>query len=124
LDDNLRLALIRTLLAAERNYLSIERTQLAQLRTGLSLAVIPPSAAATLSYVISFTPETFRLEIILYIFLTALTISGVYLSVWAYRKLSKTRATQMLIHKRELEVIAEAESLKHYFKDILTQNNS
>jgi uncharacterized membrane protein YidH (DUF202 family) len=120
LDDNIRLALIRTLLAAERNYLAIERTQLSQLRTGLSLAVIPPSVAATLLYAISFIHETFLLEIILYVFLAALTISGVYLSVLSYRKLSKTRAIQMLIHKRELEVIAEAESLKHYFKDILT----
>jgi uncharacterized membrane protein YidH (DUF202 family) len=123
LDDNLRLALIRTLLAAERNYLAIERTQLSQLRTGLSLAVIPPSAAATLTYAFSFISQTFQLEIILYIFLTALTIAGIYLSVVSYRKLSKTRAIQMLIRKRELEVIAEAESLKHYFKDILTLNN-
>jgi len=124
LDDNVRLALIRTLLAAERNYLAIERTQLSQLRTGLSLAVIPPSAAATLSYAFNLITGSFRLEIILYIFLAALTISGVYLSVLSYRKLSKTRAIQMLIRKRELEVIAEAETLTHYFKDILTLNTS
>jgi uncharacterized membrane protein YidH (DUF202 family) len=46
LDEQETLAVIRTLLAYERNYQAIERTQLAELRTGLSLALITPPAAA------------------------------------------------------------------------------
>jgi len=119
LDDTTLLALIRTLLAAERNYLAVERTQLSQLRTGLSLAVIAPSAAATLSYAFSYFPENFQFEIIFYIFLTALTLFGTYMSISSYRKLSETRRVQKIIRNRETEIMAEAEFLKQYFKDIL-----
>ncbi len=119
MDDNTLLALIRTLLAAERNYLAIERTQLSQLRTGLSLAVIAPSATATFSYAFSYFPENFQFEIVIYIFLTALTLFGVYMSISSYRKMSETRRIRKIIHSREKEVMAEAEFLEKYLKDIL-----
>lgn len=122
MEDNTRLALIRTLLAAERNYLAIERTQLSQLRTGLSLAVIAPSAAATLSYAFSYFPESIQVEIIFYIFFTALTVFGTYMSISAYRKLSETRKVQKIIRNRETEVMAETEFLEQYFKDILIKS--
>ena len=57
MDEQEVLAVVRTLLAYERNYLSIERTQLAQLRTGLTLALITPPAAATLAYAFEFPSE-------------------------------------------------------------------
>ncbi|MCW4025445.1 MAG: DUF202 domain-containing protein [Candidatus Bathyarchaeota archaeon] len=122
MNDNTRLALIRTLLAAERNYLAIERTQLSQLRTGLSLAVIAPSAAATLSYAFSYFPETSQFEIIFFVFLTCLTVFGTYMSFSSYRKVRKTRSIRKLIHKKEIEVMSEAELVSHYFKDILVPN--
>ncbi len=118
LDDNTRLALIRTLLAAERNYLAIERTQLSQLRTGLSLAVIAPSAAATLTYFFIYFPAV-QLEIAVYVFLSVLTIFGVYLTIKSYEKLKKTRNIQKTIRKHEVEVMSETEFTNKYLKDIL-----
>ncbi len=49
MDEQEVLDVIRTLLGYERNYLAIERTQLAQLRTGITLALVIPPAAATLT---------------------------------------------------------------------------
>jgi uncharacterized membrane protein YidH (DUF202 family) len=120
LDDNTRLALIRTLLAAERNYLAIERTQLSQLRTGLSLSVIAPSAAATLTYVFTYFPETALFEVAFYVLLSVLTIFGIYMSFSSYNKLRKTRKIQKIIRKRETEIINETEFTKATFKDIFT----
>jgi uncharacterized membrane protein YidH (DUF202 family) len=119
LDENLQLALIRTLLATERNYLALERTQLSQLRTSQSLAVIAPSAAATLAYIFSRISEPFNFEFIAYLLLIIVTIYGVYTSLSAYKKLRKTRGIRRIIRKRELEVIEQGEFVKLYLKDIL-----
>jgi hypothetical protein len=97
----------------------MERTQLSQLRTGLSLALIAPSAAATLAYVFVYVPESVPLELISYIFLTFLAVYGTYMSLSSYRALSKTRSLQRLIRKREVEVMEETEFAKSYLEDIL-----
>jgi uncharacterized membrane protein YidH (DUF202 family) len=120
MDENTQLALIRTLLATERNYLAVERTQLAQLRTGLSLTLISPPAAATLTYISAYIPQPFNLDILFYIFLLILTIYGIYSSLTAYQGLKKTRGIQRVIRKREVEVMEETEFAKSYLKDILT----
>jgi uncharacterized membrane protein YidH (DUF202 family) len=120
MDENTRLALIRTLLATERNYLAVERTQLAQLRTGLSLALIAPPAAATFTYISGYLPEAFRIDILVYIFLSIITIYGAYISVSAYMELKKTRKVQSTIRKRKLEVVEESEFAKTYLKEIFT----
>jgi uncharacterized membrane protein YidH (DUF202 family) len=122
MDENTQLALIRTLLATERNYLAVERTQLAQLRTGLSLALIAPPAAATLSYISLHIPQPFNLDILIYAFLIIITIYGAYSSLRAYRELKKTRRIQRLIRKREVEVMEQAEFAKTYLKDIIIQS--
>jgi uncharacterized membrane protein YidH (DUF202 family) len=122
LDDNMRLALIRTLLAAERNNLAVERTQLSQLRTGLSLAVIAPSAGATLTYVFSYFPA-FQLEIVAYALLSILTVFGVYMTLGSYSKLKKTRKTRLLIREREMQIINETELTRNYFKEIFASSN-
>ena len=123
MDDNTQLALIRTLLAAERNYLAIERTQLSQLRTGLSLAVLAPSAAATLTYVYSFLAESFELEVVSFFFLSILTVYGVYMSLRSYLKLRKTRATQKVIRERQVQILKQNKLLENYFEDILISPN-
>jgi uncharacterized membrane protein YidH (DUF202 family) len=89
MDENLQLALIRTLLAAERNYLAVERTQLSQLRTGLSIALISPSVAATFTFIISYVPEPIQLELVVFFFLLVLTIYGIYFSFSSYHKLKE-----------------------------------
>ena len=122
MNENTELALIRTLLATERNYLAMERTQLAQLRNGLSLALIAPSAAATLTYIFAYLPVPFSIDIYTYILLIILTIYGTYESYSANRKLKKTRDIQRLIREREAEVIEKSEILKKYFKEILIRD--
>lgn len=124
MDENTRLALIRTLLATERNYLAVERTQLSQLRSDLSLALVAPSAAAALAYIFSYIPETFNVEILSYIVLTILTVYGTYMSFSAYGRLKKTREVQRMVRKREIEVIEESELLRSYLKDILISDKS
>jgi uncharacterized membrane protein YidH (DUF202 family) len=119
LDESLQLALIRTLLATERNYLALERTQLSQLRTSQSLAVIAPSAAATLAYIFSRIPEPINFELIVYVLLIIVTVYGIYTSLSSYKKLRKTRSIRRIIRKRELEVIELGESAKLYLRDIL-----
>lgn len=123
MDDNTQLALVRTLLAAERNYLAIERTQLSQLRTGLSLAVLAPSAAATLTLVYSYLPESLNLEVVSSILLSILTIYGIYMSLTSYLKLKKTRATRNLIRERQFKILKQNELVESYFKDIFTSAN-
>ena len=119
MDESLQLALIRTLLATERNYLALERTQLSQLRTSQSLAVIAPSAAATLAYIFSRIPEPFNFEFIAYVLLIILTSYGLYTSLSGYKKLRKTRDIRRLIRKRELELVEQGEFAKSYLRDIL-----
>ena len=81
MDEQEVLAVVRTLMAYERNYLSIERTQLAQLRTGLTLSLITPPAAATLAYAFDFLPRNYYLSIVVYIFLAIITLYGIWMSL-------------------------------------------
>jgi uncharacterized membrane protein YidH (DUF202 family) len=119
LDDVTRLSLIRTLLAAERNYMAIERTQLSELRTGSTLALIAPTVASALPYFFSSYLVTTYVEIAVYILLTALTIFGIYISVNSYKKLKRAEAVQKLIRSRQREIANEMEITKTYFEDIM-----
>jgi uncharacterized membrane protein YfcA len=118
LDEQETLAVIRTLLAYERNYQSIERTQLAQLRTGLSLALITPPAAATLAYVFEFLPKDYLVSVVVYIFMALLVVYGVYMSLTSFFGLRKTRKIQKKIRQRQKEAIAQSEAAKKLLDDL------
>jgi len=122
MDEQEVLAVVRTLLAYERNYLSIERTQLAQLRTGLTLALITPPAAATLAYAFEFLPRDYYVSIVVYIFLIIITLYGIWMSLSAYFGLKETRKIQNKIQKRQLEVIGKSNAIDALLEDILTNN--
>ena len=122
MDEQEVLAVVRTLLAYERNYLSIERTQLAQLRTGLTLALITPPAAATLAYVFEFLPRDYYVSIVVYIFLIIITLYGIWMSIHAYFGIKKTRRTQNKIRKQQLEVIGKSNAINPVLADILAEN--
>jgi hypothetical protein len=122
MDEQEILAVVRTLLAFERNYLSIERTQLAQLRTGLTLAFVTPPAAATLTYAFEFLPKNCYISIVVYIFLTIITLYGIWMSVHSYFGLKDTRKMNGKIKERQLEVIAESSTIKTLLEDILIKN--
>ena len=124
MNENTQLALLRTLFALERNYFALERTQLAQLRTGLSIAIIAPSAAATLTYIFGYISESFEIRGSIYILLIALTIYGVYVSLHAYTGLRRTRAVRAKILKREKSIIEETEFAKFYLGDIFLSDKS
>jgi hypothetical protein len=119
LDEQEILAVIRTLLAYERNYQSVERTQLAQLRTGLSLALITPPAAATLAYVFEFLPRDYYVSIVVYIFLALLTVYGIWMAVGAYFGLRQTRKIQRKIAQRQAEVLQKSSTVKSLLEGII-----
>lgn len=121
MDEQEVLAVIRTLMAYERNYLSIERTQLAQLRTGIALALITPTVAATLAYAFEFLPRNYYISIVVYFFLAVITLYGVWMSVGAYFGLKETRRIQSKIHKRQLEIITKTNTINVLLSDILTK---
>ena len=123
MNDKTRLALIRTLLAEERNYISIQRTALSELRTGISLAIIAPSTAATLTYILNvFVAETTTpIEIIISIISIFLTIFGIYLTIYSYSELKKARAVQRLIRNQEIKLIEGSELTKDYCKDMMSK---
>jgi hypothetical protein len=121
MDEQAVLAIVRTLLAYERNYLSIERTQLAQLRTGLTLALIAPPAAATLAYAFDFLPRDYYISMVVYVFLAIITFYGIWMSLRSYIGLKKTRKTQLKIHHRQLEVIGKSIAIKAVLSDILIE---
>jgi uncharacterized membrane protein YidH (DUF202 family) len=121
IDEQEVLAVVRTLMAYERNYLSIERTQLAQLRTGLTLALITPPAAATLAYAFDFLPRNYYISIIVYIFLIIITCYGIWMSVNSFYKLKDTRRVQSRIRQRQLEVIGKSSLIDTLFEDLLTK---
>jgi hypothetical protein len=112
LDEQTALATIRTLLAYERNYQSIERTQLAQLRTGLSLALITPPAAATLAYAFEFLPKDYAVSVVVYAFLAVLVVYGVWMALAAFVALRKTRRIQRKIAERKKQVMAQSSAAK------------
>jgi hypothetical protein len=118
MDEQEVLAVVRTLLAYERNYLSIERTQLAQLRTGLTLALITPPAAATLAYAFEFLPRNYYVSIVVYIFLALITFYGIWMALNSYFGLKQTRKIQYKI-KRELEVIRKTSGINTLLEDII-----
>lgn len=121
MDEQEVLAVVRTLLAYERNYLSIERTQLAQLRTGLTLALITPPAAATLAYAFEFLPKNYTISIVIYIFLIIFTLYGIWMSLHAYFGLKETRKIQKIIRKRQLEVVGKSGAINTLLEDILSK---
>ncbi len=118
MDEQEALAVIRTLLAYERNYQSIERTQLAQLRTGLSLALIVPPAAATLAYVFEFLPKDYWVSIVVYVFLALIVVYGVWIALTSFFGLRKTRAVQKKILERQKEILEQSGSVKGLLEGI------
>ena len=118
MDEQEALAVIRTLLAYERNYQSIERTQLAQLRTGLSLALIVPPAAATMAYAFELLPNDSAVSIIVYIFLGVIVVYGAWMALTATITLRKTRRIQKKIAERKKQVMAQSKSSKLLFDDL------
>ena len=112
LDEQEALALIRTLLAYERNYQSIERTQLAQLRTGLSMALITPPAAATLAYAFEFLPKNYVVSIVVYVFLAVIVVYGVWMALTSFLALRKTRRIQKKIAERKRQVMEQSSTAK------------
>lgn len=118
LDEQEALAVIRTLLAYERNYQSIERTQLAQLRTGLSLALITPPAAATLAYAFEFLPNDNVVSVIVYTFLTLVVAYGVWMAITAFIALRKTRRIQKKIRDRKKRVMGQSKAAEALFDDL------
>ena len=121
MDEQEVLAVVRTLLAYERNYLSIERTQLAQLRTGLTLALITPPAAATLAYAFEFLPRDYYISIVVYIFLAVITIYGIWMALNSYFGLKQTRKIQNKIQKQEVEVIRKSSEISALLEDVLNK---
>jgi hypothetical protein len=119
MDEQEILAVVRTLLAYERNYLSIERTQLAQLRTGLTLSLVTPPAAATLAYVFDFLPKNYYISIVVYIFLAMITLYGIWMALHAYFGLRETRKIQSKIQERQLEVVGKSDAINTLLRDIL-----
>lgn len=118
MNEQTALAVIRTLLAYERNYQSIERTQLAQLRTGLSLALIVPPAAATLAYVFEFLPKDYWVSIVVYVFLGLIVVYGVWISVTSFFGLRKTRRVQKKILQRQKEILSQSGNVKALLEDL------
>lgn len=118
MDEQEALALIRTLLAYERNYQSIERTQLAQLRTGLSLALIVPPAAATLAYAFEFLPNDNIVSAIVYTFLAAVVAYGVWMAIAASIALRETRRIQRKIRDRKKLVMGQSNAAKTLLNDL------
>jgi uncharacterized membrane protein YidH (DUF202 family) len=118
LDEQEALALIRTLLAYERNYQSIERTQLAQLRTGLSLALIVPPAAATLAYAFELLPNDSVVSAIVYTFLAVVVAYGVWMALTSTVALRKTRRIQKKIAERKRQVMAQSNTAKALLEDL------
>jgi uncharacterized membrane protein YidH (DUF202 family) len=122
MDEQEVLAIVRTLLAYERNYLSIERTQLAQLRTGITMALITPPAAATLAYAFDFLPKDYYVSIVVYIFLILITLYGIWIALRSYFGLKETRKIQSKIQKLQLEVVGNSSTINTLLKDIITKN--
>jgi uncharacterized membrane protein YidH (DUF202 family) len=118
LDEQEALAVIRTLLAYERNYQSIERTQLAQLRTGLSLALIVPPAAATMAYAFELLPNDSLVSIIVYTFLSVVVAYGVWMALAASAALRKTRRIQKKIQDRKKLVMNQSNAAKTLLDDL------
>ena len=118
LDEQEVLAVIRTLLAYERNYQAIERTQLAQLRTGLSLALITPPAAATLAYIFEILPQNYAASVVVYFFLVLIVVYGVWMTITSFVGLRKTRQVQKKILQRQKEVIEQSSAAKAFLEGI------
>jgi len=118
LDEQETLAVIRTLLAYERNYQAIERTQLAQLRTGLSLVLITPAGAATLAYLFEVLPQNFAASVVVFFFLALIVIYGVWMAVNSFIGLRKTRQVQKKILQRQKEVIEQSNVAKEFLEGL------
>lgn len=118
MDDQTTLAIIRTLLAYERNYQSVERTQLAQLRTGLSLALITPPAAATWAYAFEFLPNNYAVSIVVYTFLAVIVVYGVWMALAAFAALQKTRRIQRKIAQHKRAVMVQSSAVKTLLDDL------
>lgn len=98
--ESLVLARMRTLLALERNLLAEMRTCLAEFRTGIALALIgPPLLSLSLS---SLTFSFFSL--IIYAFLSLITIWGIIMAFKANKTTKAIRAEQkhVIFHEKQL----------------------
>jgi hypothetical protein len=118
MDEQEILAVLRTLLAYERNYQSIERTQLAQLRTGITLSLITPAAISTLAYAFEFLPKNYYVSIFVYIFLAIIIVCGIRMAVHSYFGLKDTRKVQIKLRERQLEIIKQSDYVKSLLGNI------
>ena len=119
LDKQEALSVLRTVLAYERNILSIERTQLAQLRTGLALALITPTAIATFTYAFEFLPKDYPISILLYILLIIITFYGVAMASTASWNLRKTRQIKKKVKEKRRELLQRSDSIDKLLSDVL-----
>lgn len=109
------LAQLRTLFALERNYLAEERTQLAKLRTGLSLALfVPPIYIYITSIQSSFSLYALLLFII---FLIPIIIWSIFMIMHSRSDLKKIRKKKALVKYREEEIIGSSKKMLEIFKN-------
>jgi uncharacterized membrane protein YidH (DUF202 family) len=110
------LAKMRTLLALERNYMAEERTVLAEFRTGVTVALIAPSASAFIAYIFSVFPIRViegipLLESLILTFLIILTAVGIWISFRSRSKLNKIKIKKKILKDRKVEVIRSSKAV-------------
>ena len=110
---------IQTLLALERNYLSEERTAMAQFRTGLTLAFIGPTASAIFAYFIGiFTvDQTILLDLLNFTFFSIFTIYGLWTVILSQKKIKIIKRKKQAVKNRTMELCKSSEEYKSLLDD-------
>ena len=110
---------IQTLLALERNYLSEERTAMAQFRTGLTLTFIGPTASAIFAYIIGLfaVNQTIFLDLLNFTFFSIFTIYGIWTIVLSQKKLKLIKRKKQAVKNRTKEICSSSEEYKNLLED-------
>lgn len=109
---------VRTLLALERNYLAVERTLYAELRTGITLALIGPPASAVVAYIIPYIPS--EGTILLFLFLTIITVLGIWIIYNSRSKLGDVRMKITKLQERVVMIMDKSEEVKALLEDLIS----
>jgi hypothetical protein len=77
-----------------------------------------PPAAATLAYAFEYLPNDSVVSVIVYTFLAAIVVYGVYMAASSLIGLRKTRRIQRRIVERKRKVMAQSNTVKTLLDDL------
>jgi uncharacterized membrane protein YidH (DUF202 family) len=109
------------ILARIRTLLALERTALAEFRTGLTLALVSPPVISLIHVLFEgITLLNIIFPTTIYSIFVLLTIIGIWISVMSRLRLKNIRLKLQMLKERQLHVMKDSQELCDILEDCIT----